>query len=628
MANNLGSLVVSLGLDAAEFTRGMSKSEYQAKQTTDKIKSEFGSLLKFVGGLGISALFIQSIRSAADYADSMGKLAARAGTTAEAVSALGYAAKLSDVDNNTLARGLRELGNEAAEGGKKLSAIGVSLTDAAGKAKTSEALFSDVADVIVSIEDPAKRAAVAAKIFGDRIGPELLPLLISGRSGIKDMTDEAGKFGRVISDEAAAKAAQFNDNLTRLSEKSTGLAQVLAGPLIESLANTSSYFIKVANDVGVARAALITFGAAVARTLGLDDVGGLQSQAKANQNALNLTVKQIENFQRLADRGVDGAAKRVAALREQYNQLQRSGAQVSQNLKSTASDIESQFKPVQGTPLERPDVSSLLGGTPTTPKTIKTKRGLTAAQKEAAQAEKDYQALLSSYAEAEDQNRQALFTKRLEDERRAEQAHADWLKSMDDDAAEYRQKLYADRLEAQDKALAKSIEDAAKAAEDQAKRLGDAFSSTFDSAFREGQSFGDLLKKLAYDAINIQFLTPAAQKAGSALGSIFSGIFGGARAAGGAVTAGTTYLVGEKGPELWTAPANGNIIPNNALGGMGGSSFTFAPVIDARGSDAGVQARIDASLRQAEARFRATIVPTVMAAANRGGSAARALGRA
>jgi hypothetical protein len=86
--------------------------------------------------------------------------------------------------------------------------------------------------------------------------------------------------------------------------------------------------------------------------------------------------------------------------------------------------------------------------------------------------------------------------------------------------------------------------------------------------------------------------------------------------------------VGEKGPELWTAPANGNIIPNNALGGMGGSSFTFAPVIDARGSDAGVQARIDASLRQAEARFRASIVPTVMAAANRGGGAARALGRA
>jgi hypothetical protein len=41
-----------------------------------------------------------------------------------------------------------------------------------------------------------------------------------------------------------------------------------------------------------------------------------------------------------------------------------------------------------------------------------------------------------------------------------------------------------------------------------------------------------------------------------------------------------------------------------------------------------VQARIDASLRQAEARFRATIVPTVMAAANRGGGAARALGRA
>lgn len=36
----------------------------------------------------------------------------------------------------------------------------------------------------------------------------------------------------------------------------------------------------------------------------------------------------------------------------------------------------------------------------------------------------------------------------------------------------------------------------------------------------------------------------------------------GARAAGGPVSAGQTYLVGEQGPELWTAPRSGSIIPN------------------------------------------------------------------
>lgn len=46
-------------------------------------------------------------------------------------------------------------------------------------------------------------------------------------------------------------------------------------------------------------------------------------------------------------------------------------------------------------------------------------------------------------------------------------------------------------------------------------------------------------------------------------------VFGGARAYGGPVTAGTAYRVGEKGPETLIAPANGMIIPN---GGFAGSS--------------------------------------------------------
>lgn len=43
--------------------------------------------------------------------------------------------------------------------------------------------------------------------------------------------------------------------------------------------------------------------------------------------------------------------------------------------------------------------------------------------------------------------------------------------------------------------------------------------------------------------------------------------FRGARAAGGPVTGGGTYLVGERGPELFTPGTSGNITPNNAMGG-------------------------------------------------------------
>jgi len=46
-----------------------------------------------------------------------------------------------------------------------------------------------------------------------------------------------------------------------------------------------------------------------------------------------------------------------------------------------------------------------------------------------------------------------------------------------------------------------------------------------------------------------------------------SSAFGGGRAAGGLVMAGTSYLVGERGAELFTPSSNGNITPNNKMGG-------------------------------------------------------------
>jgi hypothetical protein len=53
------------------------------------------------------------------------------------------------------------------------------------------------------------------------------------------------------------------------------------------------------------------------------------------------------------------------------------------------------------------------------------------------------------------------------------------------------------------------------------------------------------------------------------------GLFGGPRASGGPVVSGTTYLVGENGPELFTSSTSGTIIPNGALKGAGGSSNTI-----------------------------------------------------
>tara|TARA_R110001606_G_scaffold179298_1_gene326023 strand:- start:8940 stop:11165 length:2226 start_codon:yes stop_codon:yes gene_type:complete len=64
--------------------------------------------------------------------------------------------------------------------------------------------------------------------------------------------------------------------------------------------------------------------------------------------------------------------------------------------------------------------------------------------------------------------------------------------------------------------------------------------------------------------------------------NIFTKIFGGKRASGGSVMSSSSYLVGERGPELFTPGRSGSIAPNGALGG--GANVVVN--VDASGSSA------------------------------------------
>ena len=57
------------------------------------------------------------------------------------------------------------------------------------------------------------------------------------------------------------------------------------------------------------------------------------------------------------------------------------------------------------------------------------------------------------------------------------------------------------------------------------------------------------------------------------------------KAKGGPVSGGSTYMVGEKGPELFVPNTSGTIVPNNKLGGGGGATNVVVNV-DAKGSSA------------------------------------------
>jgi hypothetical protein len=103
----------------------------------------------------------------------------------------------------------------------------------------------------------------------------------------------------------------------------------------------------------------------------------------------------------------------------------------------------------------------------------------------------------------------------------------------------------------------------------------------------------------------------------------FSSLFGGGKATGGPVMAGTTYLVGENGPEMFTPPGNGTIIPNNFLNNSGGGDIHIHLAgIDARGADQGVEAKIQRGIATAVDQARAAVLQDF----RRGGPTSKAAG--
>lgn len=67
------------------------------------------------------------------------------------------------------------------------------------------------------------------------------------------------------------------------------------------------------------------------------------------------------------------------------------------------------------------------------------------------------------------------------------------------------------------------------------------------------------------------------------IGNLIDNVFGGGRATGGSVIGGTSYLVGERGAELFTPSQSGTITPNNRLGGNT-VNITVNGAIDSEGT--------------------------------------------
>ncbi len=106
-------------------------------------------------GLGVA------VKGAIDHADALSKASQKAGVTTESLSRLAYAASYSDVSLDGLTGGLGKLsksladaaGNSKGTAATAFRALGVSVTDANGKLRSSDDVLKDVADRFSRLED-------------------------------------------------------------------------------------------------------------------------------------------------------------------------------------------------------------------------------------------------------------------------------------------------------------------------------------------------------------------------------------------------------------------------------------------------------------------------------------------
>jgi hypothetical protein len=174
----------------------------------------------------------------ADQADEIAKHSTRIGVSIESYQELTHAMELSGGSIAEASTGIRRLSANLLDASQGVATavdafagLGIETTTAAGGLRSVDDVLADIADEFAAMEDGAEKTARAMELFG-RSGAALIPLLNQGSEGIAEMRQEAHDLGLVISDETAAAAEAFNDDLTRLRGVATGFARDIATELI------------------------------------------------------------------------------------------------------------------------------------------------------------------------------------------------------------------------------------------------------------------------------------------------------------------------------------------------------------------------------------------------------------
>lgn len=644
----------------AAFEAGLAKINQATTQMAGRlegafagVQSTFAALSGVIAGGAIATL----VRNFADAGDQLAKLSSKTTIAVESLSELQYAAKLSDVSNEELEKGLTKLRLEieqAAAGSKEarqaFQALGLTQQDIAQL--SVDQVFARLADAFA---EGKANAADLAKVLGDRNWATFAPLLSGGSAALREMAAEARRTGVVISTDTAKAAEAFNDNLTRLSESLRGFGQQLAGPVLSGLSQMVQGMVDATRQGGLLLGVLRGLGEAGKIAL----QGGVDGDAIAKQRAYILEIRgEIAKLQ--DSMSGNGALGTGFIDRLIYGDAQSKRNKLAE-LKITLADAQKALANLQqAAQAPAPSAGPARTVTPLDVKKTRASDALTESERAALAVQMANDAAFENFLDDVARRRGEIaedFKRRFEEGQQidakvvAEQNQAlerlfagtdsGKRKAITGDLDVLNEALIAGKISAEqyDEAFAlieKRFEEVGKSgqdnvgkmtkdAEDGFKRLqaavenwGDATAEAITQMVKKGKlDFGSLVETILTDLVRLTvqqtitrpIFTALANSLGglnlfggstpSPAGTPFGFKFGGGRATGGSVSGGTTYLVGERGLELFTAPSNGAIVPNGAFGGV---TYQQTVVINAPTDGATVRAAVlqGAALARAE----------------------------
>jgi hypothetical protein len=533
--------------------RSMGDNVDQAERKVGRLKSMFAGLGGMAGKIGAlggvlgAAGLGKSIMSTVNAADEMSKTAQKIGVPIEELSRLKYAADLSGVSFGELQTAVGKLSrnmDEAATGNKEygeaFERLGITVTGANGKLKPASQVMAEMADRFKVMPDGAEKTALAMQLMG-RAGAGMIPMLNGGTEAMNTLLGEAGKFGQVFTQEMGSSAEALNDNMTRIKGAFGSVAAQMTGALLPSLEKFSQFAADLAGKFSQLSPGVKTFvGVVGGLTLAISALAVPLAAVVVSLGAVSAPLLAVGAAVGVATAAVVAFWPEIKALgqsiadfsSEAIGSLQAFGVHlvdVFAALPEKMIDIGGQIIAGlwQGLKGRATDViegavdiaSDLVGG-------IKSRLGIQSPSRVMMDVGHDIMAGL-------------------------------------------------------DQGMSSMTGSILGSADEIGRTVGDAFAKVIDGSMK----VKDALKQVAS-----QVLSMAANSAirslfggiggagGGFFSSLFGGLFGGFRAAGGPVSAGRSYVVGERGPEVFRPSSSGTITSNREVGSMSGSAR--APVLN------------------------------------------------